>query len=114
MHARSATPSSAEIAGEANTLVAGLGIFTLTFLPLAVPGLVLVVAPLALLAAAGLVLAIPLVLPIWLARVIWTRTRVRRTTAEPAPPRVRRSPALPSEPESTQAMVRTHRPVKSG
>jgi hypothetical protein len=73
MHSRSATPSSAEIAGEANTLFAGLGIFTLTFLPLAVPGLVLVVAPLAVVAVVGLVLAVPFVLPVWLARVVWKR-----------------------------------------
>ena len=46
--------------------------------PIAVPGLLLfVVAPLLLVVAVGVLLAIPLVLPLWLVRTV-TRSRSRR------------------------------------
>jgi hypothetical protein len=49
----------------------GLGILTMALFPFALPGLLLfVVAPLALVAVVGLLLAIPLVLPLGLARIV--------------------------------------------
>jgi hypothetical protein len=81
MHAPRPTPSSAEVATEAGGLLAGLGILTMALFPIALPGLlVFVVAPLALVAVAGLLLAIPLVLPLWLGRIL-VRSRPRRRRA---------------------------------
>jgi hypothetical protein len=60
-------------------LLVGLGILTTALFPVALPGLLLfVVAPLALVAAAGLVLAIPLVLPLGLALALARGRRRRR------------------------------------
>ena len=70
MNAQHAAPSSAEVVTEANSLLAGLGILTIQLFPLALPLLVLVIAPLALVAAAGALLAAPFVLPVWLARKV--------------------------------------------
>lgn len=66
----------------------GLGILTMALFPFALPGLLLfVVAPLALVAVVGLLLAIPLVLPLGLARIVM---RGRSPQAAPqAPPRWR-------------------------
>jgi hypothetical protein len=59
----------------------GLGILTMALFPFALPGLLLfVVAPLALVAVVGLLLAIPLVLPLGLARIVM-RGRSRRRRA---------------------------------
>ena len=72
--------SSAEVAGEANTMLAGLGILTMALFPLTIPGLLLfVVLPLALVA----IPALPLLLPIWLLRV--ARRRRERAVREPEP-----------------------------
>jgi hypothetical protein len=74
------TPSSAEVATEVNGLLGGLGILTMALFPIALPGLLLfVVAPLALVAVAGVLVAIPLVLPVWLVRIV-VRSRARRRT----------------------------------
>jgi hypothetical protein len=55
-------------------VLAGLGILTMALFPIALPGLLLfVVAPLALLAVVGLLVAIPLVLPLWAARLLVRR-----------------------------------------
>jgi membrane protein implicated in regulation of membrane protease activity len=52
-------------------VLAGLGILTMALFPIALPGLLLfVVAPLALVAVVGLLLAIPLALPLWVARLL--------------------------------------------
>jgi hypothetical protein len=66
-------PSSADLATEANGLATGLGIVTFALFPFAVPALVFVVAPLALVAVVGLLLAIPFVLPVWLVRAVRRR-----------------------------------------
>jgi hypothetical protein len=84
MHAPPAAPSSADVATEVNGLLTGLGILTFQIFPFALPLLVLVVAPLALVALAGLLLAIPFVLPVWLARVV-LRSRSRRRSAAGSP-----------------------------
>ena len=67
------TRSSADVAMEVTSLSAGLGIIGITLSPLMLPGLVLVLGPLALVAVAGLLLAAPLLLPIWLARIVQRR-----------------------------------------
>jgi hypothetical protein len=64
------TPSTTEAVTEVNGLLAGLGILTVTLFPFALPGLLLVVAPLAVLALAGALLAIPVVVPLWLFRTL--------------------------------------------
>jgi hypothetical protein len=58
-------------------LLAGLGILTVALFPLALPGLLFVVAPLLLVLAVGALLALPLVLPLWLVRGV-ARLRSRR------------------------------------
>jgi len=76
MNGHPAGPSPADVASEGNALATGLGIITFTFFPFALPALVFVIAPLALLGLVAAVLAIPFVLPVWLVR------RVRRRRAE--------------------------------
>jgi hypothetical protein len=70
MHDR---PSSADLATEANGLATGLGVITVALFPFAVPALIFVVAPLALVAVIGLVLAIPFAIPVWLVRAVRRR-----------------------------------------
>ena len=62
-------------------VLAGLGILTMALFPLALPGLLFVVAPLALVAVVGLLVAIPFVLPLWLARIVMRRRSRRRRAA---------------------------------
>jgi hypothetical protein len=76
MDPRNETPSVADVAAEANALSTGLGILTFTLFPWAVPGLVLVIGPLLLLAVPVLLLAGVVLLPVWLARV--ARALIRR------------------------------------
>jgi hypothetical protein len=66
-------PSSSDVATEVANLSAGLGILTIPLFPFALPALLLVVVPLALLAMVGVLLAVPFVLPLWLARVVLRR-----------------------------------------
>ena len=71
-------PSSAEVATKVNDVSVGLGILTFALFPFALPGIVLVVAPLVLVVVVGLLVAIPVVLPLWLARSLvrrWSRRR---------------------------------------
>jgi hypothetical protein len=82
MDEHSESPSPAELAGVAGTLVVGLTTVTIQFFPFALPLLILVIAPLAVLALAGLVLAIPILLPLWLGRLALRALRRRR---EPQP-----------------------------
>jgi hypothetical protein len=65
-------------------LLAGLGILTVALFPLALPGLLIfLVAPMLLVVAAGALLALPLVLPLWLVRtVVRLRSRRRERHAE--------------------------------
>ena len=60
-------------------LVVGLTTVTIQFFPFALPLLILVIAPLAVLALAGLLLAIPILLPVWLGR---RALRARRSRSE--------------------------------
>jgi hypothetical protein len=85
MNAPRAGPSPTDVAAETSGLLAGLGILTMALFPIALPGLLLfVIAPLTLVAVAGLLLAIPLVLPLWLARTL-VRSRARRRHAAGSP-----------------------------
>jgi hypothetical protein len=83
MHAQYARPSPADVAAEAGTLSAGLGVLTFQLFPIALPLLALVIAPLALVAVAGLLLAAPFVLPLWLARTLRRARSRRRASAGP-------------------------------
>jgi hypothetical protein len=61
-------------------VLVGFGILTMALFPLALPGLLLVVAPLLLVVAIGALLALPLVLPLWLVRsVVRSRSRSARS-----------------------------------
>jgi hypothetical protein len=65
-------------------LLVGLGILTMALFPFALPGLLLFVAPLALVAVVSLLVAIPLVLPLWAARMLMRRrSRRRRAPGRP-------------------------------
>jgi hypothetical protein len=82
MQVQPAGPPSADVATDANTLFAGLGILTIQIVPLALPGLLLFfIAPLALVALVGVLLAAPFVLPMWLARTVLQRRSGSRTSA---------------------------------
>ena len=83
-------PSSAELAVELTSLSGGLGILMVPLFPLALPGLLLfVIAPLALIAVAGVLLAIPFVLPVWLTRIVLRSQSRRRSPAVPASDEIR-------------------------
>jgi hypothetical protein len=77
MNAQDTKSSLAEVSAGVSTGMAGLGIVTFALFPLTVPGLMLfVIAPLVLLAIVGAVLVMPVVLAIWLGRMI-LRSRSR-------------------------------------
>lgn len=83
MHATRTSSSSTDVTGELSAWMAGLGIITLALFPFAVPLLVLVIAPVALITVAGVLLAVPVILPVWLARVLKRTHSRRRGTASP-------------------------------
>jgi hypothetical protein len=78
MNRHHSAPSSADVAGELLGLAAGGGILTTVLAPFALPGLLLVVVPLAVLGVAAAVLVAPVVLIVWLARRARTTLRVHR------------------------------------
>jgi hypothetical protein len=79
-------PSSADVAAEVTSLSGGLGILMVPLFPLALPGLLLfVIAPLALVAVVGVLVATPVVLPVWLTRIVLrSRSRRRSRVSQPA------------------------------
>lgn len=77
MDEHSEAPSTADLAGELGAIAAGLGILTIQLFPFAMPLIVLVIAPLAVLAVACLLLALPILLPLWLARRVLSALRRR-------------------------------------
>jgi hypothetical protein len=88
MNTPRATPSTTEVATEVNGLLAGLGILTVALFPFALPGLLFVVVPLALLALVGALLAMPVVLALWLVRTLRrNRAGLSRDGAAQAPAR---------------------------
>jgi hypothetical protein len=93
-----------DIADVGGAILVGLGIVTVAFFPFAVPLLILVIGPLALLALPLLLLALPLLPVLWLFRALRRRRRARIATSPSAymtatnQPRERRyvnDPALP-------------------
>jgi membrane protein implicated in regulation of membrane protease activity len=78
------TTSPADVAAEAGGLMAGLGLVTFTLFPFAVPLLALTIAPLVLLAVAAALLALPVVLPLWLVRLVLRRRQRPRPLHERA------------------------------
>jgi hypothetical protein len=89
------TTSTTEVATEVNGLLVGLGILTVTLFPFALPGVLLVVVPLAVLALAGALLAVPVVVPLWLFRTLRRGRDRRRADGSPAAPARRRVVADP-------------------
>jgi hypothetical protein len=83
MDANSEHPSAADLADEAGGLVVGLGLLTMTLFPFAVPLLILVIGPLAVVGLAVAVLAIPILLPLWLGRLALRALRGRREGPAP-------------------------------
>jgi hypothetical protein len=90
MQAPPAAPSPAEVTTEVSGLLGGLGIITMALFPFALPGLllalplVILVAPLALVAMAVLLLRAILILPFRLARA-FVRSRSGREPAAGSP-----------------------------
>lgn len=78
-------------------LIVGLTTLTIQFFPFALPLLILVIAPLAVLALAGLLLALPILLPLWLGRRVLRALRGSRSASQPvdhhrwAPPELQRA-----------------------
>jgi hypothetical protein len=87
MDTRSESPSPADLAVEAGGLIQGLGTLTIALFPFAIPLLVLVIGPIAVLALAGLVLALPILLPLWLGGLALRALRGRRERYASARPR---------------------------
>ena len=85
MDERSDAPSLADLADAAGGLVVGLTTLTIQIFPFALPLLILVIGPLALLAVAGLLLALPILVPLWLARKLLSVPRRRQPRAAVAP-----------------------------
>jgi hypothetical protein len=81
MHTRPEVTSPADVAGEAGSIMAGLGIVTVQLFPFALPLLILALGPLLPLALVPLVLAVlavPILLPLWLGRLVLRAIRGRR------------------------------------
>jgi hypothetical protein len=89
MDERTDTPSLADIAGVAGALVVGLTTLTIQIFPFALPLLILVIGPLAVLALAGLLLALPILVPLWLARKLLAVLRERRQRSAAVAPALR-------------------------
>jgi hypothetical protein len=83
MHETRQSSSSDDVAMEVASLSTGLGVVTMALFPFALPALVFL-APLALLPLAGLLLAAPILLPLWLVRRIRRHRSRRRRAAEDA------------------------------
>jgi hypothetical protein len=82
MDENSETPSAVDLASEVGGLVAALTTVTIQFFPFALPLLILVIVPLMVLAVAGALLALPILLPLWLGR---RALRALRHRSEPRP-----------------------------
>jgi hypothetical protein len=78
MDAHSESPSPADLASQAGGLIVGLTTLTIQIFPFALPLLILVIGPLAVLALVGLLLALPILLPLWLGRLALRALRGRR------------------------------------
>ena len=84
MDASPTAPTPTDVASELGAWGVGLGILTMMLFPFAIPLLVLVIAPIALIALAGLLVAAPFILAFWLVRMlVRTRSHGRATTQVP-------------------------------
>jgi hypothetical protein len=68
MHANSSAPDPIDLAGEVGALGTALSTLTIQLFPFALPLLILVIGPLVVLGLVGLVIALPIILPLWLGR----------------------------------------------
>jgi hypothetical protein len=106
MDERSDTPSVADLAGQAGALAVGLTTVTIQIFPFALPALILVIGPLTVLALAGLLLAVPILVPLWLGRRALRALR-SRSKSEPVDHRGGSTPVrLPVQRQGSR--VRTH------
>jgi hypothetical protein len=85
MDQHSETPSLAELAGVAGGFVAGLTTLTIQLFPFALPLLILVIAPLAVLGLAAALLVLPILLPLWLGRRLLRALRRPHESVSPLP-----------------------------
>jgi hypothetical protein len=95
MDAHSESPSAADVVDVVGALNVGLGTLTFQLFPFALPLLILVVGPLAVVAVAGLLLALPIILPLWLGRRV---LNARRRPPQPGPVRHQPSAQLAARP----------------
>jgi hypothetical protein len=79
------SPSPVELAAVVGSFVAGLTTLTIQLFPFALPLLILVIAPLALIGLVAAVLVLPILLPLWLGRRILLARRRRREQHPAAP-----------------------------
>jgi hypothetical protein len=86
MHANSSAPDPIDLASEAGGILTGLNTLVIQLFPFAMPLLVLTFAPLAVLALAGLLIAVPIVLPLWLGRTAFRALRRKPQSAPVAQP----------------------------
>ena len=77
MDEHSESPSALDLLDEAGALVVGLTTLTIQIFPFALPLLILVIGPLAVLGLAAALLALPIVLPFWLGRLALRALRNR-------------------------------------
>jgi hypothetical protein len=67
--------SGTDVAGEATTMLAGLGILTIQLFPFSLPLILLTIAPLVALGLVLALVALPLLVPFWIGRAIMSRLR---------------------------------------
>ena len=89
MDEHSDAPSPADLADAVGMLVVGLTTLTIQIFPFALPLLILVIGPLAVLALAGLLLALPILVPLWLARKLLSVLSERRRRGAAVAPALR-------------------------
>jgi hypothetical protein len=75
MHANSSAPDPIDLASHAGALTTALSTLTFQLFPFALPALILVLAPLVVLGIAGLLLVLPIILPLWLGRLAFRALR---------------------------------------
>jgi hypothetical protein len=80
MRENSSAPDPIDVAGHAGGILVVLSTLTIQVFPFAIPLLALTVAPLVVLGIAALLLALPIVLPLWLGRLA---LRTLRRAREP-------------------------------
>jgi hypothetical protein len=87
------SPSLIDLAGYVGGLAVGLTTVTIQIFPFALPLLILVIGPLAVLGLAAALLALPIVLPLWLGRRIIRSLRSAEETSGAREPRPSGRPA---------------------